>query len=174
MFSLNINGFNPFGRKQARKVASVGGIYLVCLNLPPDIHYNLENMCLVGVIPGPHHTSLDKINNFLVLLVNDFLHYWEGVYLSRTSSCLTGILVLCTLGPLVCDLPATRQVSRFTTSSATLFCSLCTQTLDNINNLNYHEWTSCNTQSHCFHTERWKNMCTNSEQTTITQSHGVQ
>jgi hypothetical protein len=35
IFSLNMDGFNPFGMRQAGKKASSGAIYMVCLNLPP-------------------------------------------------------------------------------------------------------------------------------------------
>lgn len=55
IFSLNMN-------KQGGKKVLTGGIYIVCLNLPPAIRYNMENMFLVGIIPGPHEPSLYQIN----------------------------------------------------------------------------------------------------------------
>lgn len=57
-FGLNEDGLNPFGNKTAGKKISTGAIYLVCLNLPLSIRYNIENMCLVGIIPPPHEPSL--------------------------------------------------------------------------------------------------------------------
>ena len=65
IFSLNMNGFNPFQRKQAGKKASSGAIYMICLNLPSEIRYKPENMFLVGIIPGPHEPSLHQINHLL-------------------------------------------------------------------------------------------------------------
>jgi hypothetical protein len=38
--------FNPYTNKQAGKKASIGIISLVCLSLPPDLHYKPENMWL--------------------------------------------------------------------------------------------------------------------------------
>ncbi|KIO12088.1 hypothetical protein M404DRAFT_101716, partial [Pisolithus tinctorius Marx 270] len=65
VFSLAVDGFNPFGMKIAKGTSSVTGIYMACLNLPPDICYDMDKMYLVGVIPGPKKPSLEQINNFL-------------------------------------------------------------------------------------------------------------
>ncbi|EPS92435.1 hypothetical protein FOMPIDRAFT_1137757, partial [Fomitopsis schrenkii] len=53
LFSLTVDGFNPFQAKEAKQKVSISGIYMVCLNLPPNMRYLPENMYLVGVIPGP-------------------------------------------------------------------------------------------------------------------------
>lgn len=37
LFSLAVDGFNPFGMKVAKGTSSVTGIYMGCLNLPADI-----------------------------------------------------------------------------------------------------------------------------------------
>ncbi|KAI0310398.1 hypothetical protein OF83DRAFT_1070599, partial [Amylostereum chailletii] len=50
-FSLFINWFNPYGSRTSSRSASVGAIYMVCLNLPPMIRYHLENVYLAGIIP---------------------------------------------------------------------------------------------------------------------------
>ena len=47
--SLNIDWFNPF--KEAPY--SAGGIYLTVQNLPRTERYKMENIILVGIMPGP-------------------------------------------------------------------------------------------------------------------------
>ena len=47
---LNVDWFNPYKHIQY----SVGMIYLVIGNLPRSERYKLENVILVGVIPGPN------------------------------------------------------------------------------------------------------------------------
>lgn len=47
---LNIDWFNPFSETQY----SAGAIYLTIFNLPRDVCYRLENMILVGMMPGPN------------------------------------------------------------------------------------------------------------------------
>ena len=53
-FSFNMDSFNPFQLKQGGQSASVMGLYMVCLNLPPEMQFKPENMFLAGIIPGPH------------------------------------------------------------------------------------------------------------------------
>lgn len=86
VFSLNEDGFNPYGNKISGKQVSVGGLYMICMNLPPALRYKVENMFLVGVIPGPQEPSLNQINYILRPLVTDLLVLWtDGVYLRRTT-----------------------------------------------------------------------------------------
>jgi hypothetical protein len=88
LFSFNMDGFNPFQLKQAGRSASVMGLYMVCLNLPPNVRFKPENMFLAGIIPGPHEPSMDDINHFLAPLVDDLLYsYTNGV--NYTHTCVT-------------------------------------------------------------------------------------
>ena len=98
-FMLNVDWFQPF--KLARY--SVGMIYLVVMNLPRNERFKIENVILVGVIPGPHEPS-GNINTYLSPLVDELLVLWEGW---RVGSEIVKGVLLCVAS----DLPAARKVS---------------------------------------------------------------
>lgn len=174
VFALNMDGFNPFGNKEAGKKVSVGAMYMVCMNLPPTIRYNIENVFLVGVIPGPHEPSLHEINHFLKPLVDELHELWtHGVFLTRTRLYPHGQRVRCALGPLICDLPAARQMSGFSHFRSTNSCSECTQTHSELNNLNFKDWKPRCPQLHRKYATAWKNANSRSERDRITLLHGV-
>lgn len=174
IFSLNMDGFNPHGNQAAGKQVSVGAIYMVCLNLPPAIRHNPENTYLVGLIPGPKSPSKDKINHLLRPLMDDFLVLWRsGLYLSRTHLRPNGIRVRCAIGPLICDLPAARQMSSFANYTSNYFCSVCTQQLSQINNLDVSTWTRRTFKDHRKHAELWREATTQSARERLTRTYGV-
>lgn len=110
VFSLGIDSFNSYRNIQAKKKSSSTGIYMVCLNLPPDVRYLPENIYLVGVIPGPNKPSLDQMNHSLELLVKELKMFWiPGVRYTRTGCHPNGRLVIAALVPLVCDPLATSE-----------------------------------------------------------------
>lgn len=74
VFSISVDGFDPFGNKTAKQSVSDTGIWLVLLNLPWYLRYRPENMYLAGIIP-PQKPSTHKINPYLQLVVNDFLEF---------------------------------------------------------------------------------------------------
>lgn len=141
VFALNMDGFNPFMNKHGGTSASCGAIYMVCLNLPPHLRTRVENMFLVSIIPGPHHPSLVQINELLRPLVDDLITFWyKGVYYSRTHNYSRGRLVRCALVPLICDLPAARQMMAFASHSSKHFCCYCGLESSDIDNVNMGSW----------------------------------
>ena len=174
VFSLNMDGLNPFGNKEAGKKVSVGAMYMVCLNLPPSIRNEIENVYLVGVIPGPSEPSLEQINSFLRPLVDDLLIFWRtGVYISRTLRYPRGILVRCAVVPLVCDLPAARQMSGFASHASNHFCAFCTQTLGDIQNIDRNSWTPRDQISHRLAAAAWRDAPTEVDRAALFNQYGV-
>lgn len=57
---LNVDWFRP----HKHSPGSVGVIYLVLLNLPRHERYKLENIFVVGILPGPSEPKLTA-NTFL-------------------------------------------------------------------------------------------------------------
>ena len=173
LFSFNMDGFNPFQLKQAGRSASVVGLYMVCLNLPPNVRFKPENMFLAGIILGPHEPSMDDINHFLAPLVEDLLYsYTNGVnytwmwkYPNRRKT--RSVLVL-----IICDLPAARQALGFTGPQSANFCLYCKLQLKNINELQPHRWEPCTCEEHRRHAIQWRD-ASSEMRTEITSKHGV-
>lgn len=97
-FMINVDWFQPFKLSWY----SVGVIYLV-VNLPRSERFKVENVILVGVIPGPHEPS-GTINSYLSPLVDELLVLWDGWNVN--DEIVKGVR-LCVAS----DLPAARKVS---------------------------------------------------------------
>lgn len=174
VFSLNMDGFNPFMNKQAGKMVSVCGVYLVCLNLPPEIRHRTENVLLVGVIPGPSTPSLHQINHILKPLIDEFLVLWEqGLYLMRTPKHPGGRRVRAAIIPLVCDLPAARQMAGLGGHMFRYFCSECRLQRDDIDELDASKWPRRSLLEHREAALRWQSATTGEEQYKEFQKNGI-
>ena len=117
---LNVDWFNPF----EETIYSAGAIYLVILNLPRSERYKIENMILVGMIPGPREPKRD-INSYLVPLVNELLELYHGISVSNSSFPSKTITFRAVLACIGSDLPATRKICGFLSHSARKGCSKC-------------------------------------------------
>ncbi|OBZ66279.1 hypothetical protein A0H81_13832 [Grifola frondosa] len=157
IFSLNVDGFNPFQMKEGKQNGTSTAMYMVCLNLPPHLRYLPENVYLVGVIPGPGKPSIDQINHFLALLVDELVVFWDpGVEYSRSHKFRSGCRVHIALIPLVSDVPAARQVAGLGSHNHTYFCSYCRLKSEDIENLEPRTWPLRDLASHRRNAEEWR------------------
>ncbi len=176
IFGLNMDGFNPSGNKQGGKTRSYGAIYMVCLNLPPALRYQVENIFLVCIIPGPHHPSLVQINHLLRPLVNDLLEFWErGVFYSKTPWYSKGRLVRCALIPVICDLLAARQMMAFASHASNCFCCYCGLHRNDMDNVNMSSWPPGiqSREEYVAIAERWRDAPNTNERKRLFERHGV-
>ena len=119
-FMINIDWFQPY----KHLTYSVGAIYLSVFNLPRSLRHKLQNICLIGIIPGPHEPEL-SVNSYIAPLVKDLLQFWPGVELnvaigSHIEKKVHAAIICCS-----CDLPADRKLCDFLGHSAHLGCSKC-------------------------------------------------
>ena len=77
---LNIDWFNPFDKTPY----SAGAIYLTIFNLPKSERFKLENVILVGLIPGPNEPK--HINPLLKPLVEELTKLFFGTSFQNSSS----------------------------------------------------------------------------------------
>lgn len=174
VFSLCMDGFNPFVMKEAGKKVSIGAIYMVLLNLPVDIRYRVENMFLVGIIPGPREPSLEQINHVLRPLVDDLLRFWEpGVFIKQTAQYVEGRLCRAALIPVVCDLPAARQVSGSASHASIHFCSFCKLPFPDVDNLEVNSWPIRTREEHRQAACDWKNAMSTATRLKLYRQNGV-
>lgn len=174
VYSLAVDGFNPFHMKEAKQSASSTGIWMVLLNLPPALRYLPENMYMVGVIPGPNKPSLDEINHALDLLVNDLELFWDpGVWYTRTWKYPAGRLVNAMLVPLVNDMPSSRQISGFGAHNSKYFCTHCYLTIQDIENLDKTTWPRRKLADHVKCAHAWKAAASVEEQQRLFDAHGI-
>ena len=115
---LNCDWLHPYKHLQY----SVGAVYLTVLNLPGLMRNKIHNICLVGILPGPHEPSRD-INSFIDPLVVDLCQFWKEVELTVKESGKRKIrcAVLC----VSCDIPAGRKLCGFLSHSVRLGGSRC-------------------------------------------------
>jgi len=174
LFSFNMDGFNPFQLKQAGRSASVMGLYMVCLNLPPEVRFKSKNMFLAGIIPGPKEPSTAEINSFLRPLVDDLLESYEtGVYYNRTWKYPSGRKTRSALALIICDLPAARQALGFTGPQSTNFCSYCKLQLKDINDLNVGSWEPRSGKEHRNLALEWRDASEEAQCVEITSKYGI-
>lgn len=125
-FALGIDGYGP-DTARSKKTKSIASMYLALINLPIQFRYRLENVCIVGMIPGGEPLVEDQqINNFLRPLTNDLKILWNpGVFLLSTFRYPEGRSINGALGLIINDLKAARPVGGFVATSHTVLCSCC-------------------------------------------------
>jgi hypothetical protein len=175
IFGLAVDSFNPFHNKQAKQKVSSTGIWLVLLNLPVHLRYLPENMCLVGVLPGPHKPSMHQMNHSLKLMVDDLLEFWEpGVFFTRTHKYPRGRLYQGMLVPLIGDMPGLRQVIGLPGGvMAHYFCTFCDLDFDDIDNLDREEWPAKSLDDVRYFSQLWKDASSESDRTKIFEAFGL-
>lgn len=157
VFGINQDGANPYGNRTAGKKVSIGPIYLVCLNLPPKVRYRMENIFLVGIIPGPKEPSGVEVNHLLRPLVDDLEEAWtNGFFLTQTAKQISGRRVRCALVPIIADLPASRLLSGLGSFRSTDWCSECHLPIQERNNLDKLSWVARTWEEHAQHVKDWR------------------
>lgn len=105
---MNVDWFQPYKHTQH----SCGVIYVVLMNLPRHERFKIENVIIVGIIPGPSEPK-GNINSFLEPFVNELLDFWDGVKIRNLKIKGSMIKIRVALLALCCDIPAARKCGGF-------------------------------------------------------------
>lgn len=103
---LNVDWFQP----TKHGIHSIGVIYMVVMNLPREQRFKLENVIVVGIIPGPKEPKL-HLNTFLQPLIDELVDLWDGVLLDSGNGIYEKYRAA--LLALSCDIPAIRKCGGF-------------------------------------------------------------
>jgi len=95
---INIDFFQPF----KHVLYSVGVIYAVIINLPRHIRYKIENVIIIGVIPGPHEPK-KHLNSYLGPVVAELQELYTGQWFDTS---IGRQFIRCVLVGLSSDIPA--------------------------------------------------------------------
>ena len=124
LLALNCDWFQPFSNTQY----SVGALYLTILNLPRKERYNLENIILVSIIPGPKEPKL-TLNPLLAPFVEELISVYDGWTLTISNDVIgeQSVHIRACLACVSCNVPAMRKLGGFLAigHTARLGCSKC-------------------------------------------------
>ena len=112
VLNINIDWFQPY----KHVTHSVGAIYASINNLPRQLRYQMENVLLLAVIPGPREPA--QMSSIVTLLVDELKELRLGAHIN-------GTVVKAAIGCIASDLPAARKAAGFISHSSTFHCSHC-------------------------------------------------
>lgn len=146
---------------------------MACLNLPPSLRYKPEYMYLNSVMPMEPH--FEKINHYLKPIVDQLERsYTIGVKYSQTYKNPEGRQTRSAIAVLVNDLPGGRKVTQMAGhSSKKNFCSVCTLSQDQINNIDPSKWTHRNVDVLRKAAEQWRDAGSKAQRKAIFEKYGV-
>jgi len=156
VFNLNIDWFNPYGSRKSGRHYSVGGIYMVCMNLPISLRYQPENVYLAGIIPGPSEPGSDfELNHILRPLVDSLLQLYQPGIIFEKIGIMPSLLVNCALLAVVCDLPGYRKVAGFAGTRSNHMCAFCKLLALDKANFDVNSWPRWTRDELVAAAERW-------------------
>ena len=95
-FMINMDWFQPY----KHLTYSVGAIYLSVFNLPRSVRYQLQNICLVGIIPGPREPELTVTYQYIRSEIVNFEDACALIQLTSRAYNFSGSPVFSTYHPL--------------------------------------------------------------------------
>ncbi|MBW0496446.1 hypothetical protein O181_036161 [Austropuccinia psidii MF-1] len=169
-FSNYVDWFNSHGK--SNRLASIGPIMLICLNLPPSEKLKPENVYFLRIIPGPKEpTSLQLIYR-LIPLIKELKDLWQGYHFSPTSTGPSGSFIHFSILMAIANVVAMCNLTGFLSHSGNHFCNLCTIHKAQIEEIGPHFHSTHSYQNHKSTIAKWL-WATPKQQKAISSEDGV-
>ncbi|MBW0568990.1 hypothetical protein O181_108705, partial [Austropuccinia psidii MF-1] len=123
-FSIYVVWFNAHGK--STRLASIGPIMLICLNLPPSERLIPGNVYVAGIIPGPKEPTALQLNYLLMPLIKELKELWQGYHFSPTSTGPSGSIIRVAILTAIADVVAMPKFTGCISHSGNHFCNFCT------------------------------------------------
>ncbi|MBW0477734.1 hypothetical protein O181_017449 [Austropuccinia psidii MF-1] len=123
-FSIFVDWFNTHGK--STRLASIGPIILICLNLTRSERLKPENVYVAGIIPGPKDPNALQLNYLLMPLIKDLKEVWQGYHFSPSSTGSSGSLIRVAILTAIADVVAMHKLTGFISHSGIHFCNFST------------------------------------------------
>ncbi|GBB97393.1 hypothetical protein RclHR1_29870001 [Rhizophagus clarus] len=116
---FNLDWFQPFTYTQH----STGAIYASICNLPRSERNKPKNIIYLGFLPGSKEVGLDRINHYLVPIIDELIELWKGWKVPKTYQYPDGLDIKVALIIGSSDILTTRKL--FGHGSAVMKCHKC-------------------------------------------------
>ncbi|KAG5219358.1 Polyketide synthase/peptide synthetase [Salix suchowensis] len=153
---LQLRFAQPIRQPCRGKAVKIGGMYMACLNLPRRIRFLVENVFLVGVVPGPDGPSNSEINGCLRPLVDDLVTLWQYGYSLVAHRCIPRTTSTMRAHPARLRSSGARQISGTASGANDGQCNECHIVRQDMENLDYKTWPKRDSKQHRNLATRWR------------------
>ncbi|KAG8720110.1 hypothetical protein FRC09_010104 [Ceratobasidium sp. 395] len=188
VFMVYHDFFNPYYNMIAGKKYSTGMVIMICLNLPPDIRYDRENVYLAAVLPGPSLSTEerakaqqntpppaeDRMNHFMRPIAENLEeHFKPGVWIAQTAKYPKGRKVRSAAPITSMDIPASRDWGGLGSHAHNMLCSFCLIVQAYIDVFQPDAFPRRSMEQHRLHVEEWKRATNPKERAEIWSKYGA-
>ncbi|MBW0522509.1 hypothetical protein O181_062224 [Austropuccinia psidii MF-1] len=119
VFSIYVDWLNAHGK--STRLASIGPIMLICLNLPPSERLKPENVYAAVIILGPNEPTALQLIYLLIPLIKELEDLWQDYHFSPTSPGPSGSFIRVAMLTAIVDVVAMRKLTGFIPQSGNHF-----------------------------------------------------
>ncbi|MBW0530223.1 hypothetical protein O181_069938 [Austropuccinia psidii MF-1] len=123
-FSIYVDWFNAHGK--STRLASIGPLILICLNLPPSERLKPENVYVAGFITGPKEPTAIQLSYLLMPLIKELKELCKGYHFSLTSTGPSRSFIHVAILKAIADVVAIGKLTGFISHSGNHFCNFFT------------------------------------------------